>query len=116
MSAVISSVAPLHLGLRIFNRVGLGLNSLGLGHVTLDADHLLYRAQKKTGLSDFGPTSNWREGLERLIASYEQEARFTVLGRLGIRAFLDRVLEQRLMLFEVLRQHPEIHAKLGLTV
>ena len=49
--------------------------------VPLDADDLLERAARSTGLDDFGP-STWEEPYRRLVAALNEEAQLHVVGRL----------------------------------
>ena len=49
--------------------------------MTLDADDLEAAAREQTGLSDFGD-GHHREGLERLVASMNDEADLTDSGEL----------------------------------
>lgn len=67
-------------------------------------------ARAATGLSDFGPDTGWREGLNRLVAAVEamsppdqlrQIARQNIVGQLGT----------RLRFVEDDRKHPEIAAQ-----
>ena len=80
-----------------------GINAVGgvLGRVGVRAglapESLLAAAAKRTGLSDFGPPA-FREGLDRLTASLEDEASLTALGRVAARQRLISLLETRLRL------------------
>lgn len=97
------------LGLRVFNGAGAALRGLGLPLVRLDAGRLLATARKQTGLDDFGG-DGLHEPLRRLVASLEQEAGLTLLGRIVARDDLVRLLANRLRVAEVCKRHPEIGA------
>lgn len=68
---------------------------------------LLEEASRQAGLDDFGDPS-FREGLELLVSSYEQEARLSALGRGAVRGRLTQFLVNRLKLHDWLFRHPEI--------
>ncbi len=95
--------------LRLLNSVGGGLRAAGVPLVRLNESALLDRARKNTGLSDFGDDA-FREPLRVLLASFENEAALTVLGRIIARADTVRSLENRLHQVNTLKQHPEITA------
>ncbi len=97
------------LGLRLLNGTGAALRGLGLPLVRLDADTLLAKARRQTGLDDFGD-DGFREPLRRLLASLEREARLTLLGRIVTRNDIVRLLANRLKVVDVWKQHPEIEA------
>ncbi len=78
------------------------------GRVRVDDDSLLTAAQKRTGLSDFGPSS-FRDGMHALTSSLDAEAGLSPLGRMMARQMIVQLLVARLRLFELLRVHPEIH-------
>lgn len=60
---------------------------------------LLAAAQKRTGLSDYGPPT-FRDGLRVLLDSLDGEARLTTIGRIAARRRLLGLLETRLRLIE----------------
>jgi hypothetical protein len=70
---------------------------------------LLERAQAATGLADFGGDS-FREGLEILVASLDEEARLNTLGRAAMDMQIVDLLSQRLQVEDWYRRHPEIDA------
>lgn len=78
--------------------------------VRFDADALLAEAQKKTGLRDFG-SDDFREPLEVLLRSLDEEAQLTFVGRTAARMNTLRLLEQRLWFEEYRKRHPEIAAQ-----
>ncbi len=75
--------------------------------VTLDPDELEADAREQTGLSDFGDGYH-REGLERLVASMNDEADLTETGELMQRGRLGAHLVARLQVEATYREHPEI--------
>lgn len=95
------------LPVRALNAAGGALRTLGVPLVRLDEQSLLREASRRTGLEDFGD-ARFRKPLGLLLASLEGEARLTILGRTIARNDLLRLLENRLRLHRVLRQHPEI--------
>jgi hypothetical protein len=102
-----SLAARLPWPLRAMNRAGAALRGLGLPLLPLDAEGLMDRARKATGLDDFGDP-RFREGFDRIVASLDGEARLTALGRSVARSDLGRVLENRLRVTAVCSRHPEI--------
>lgn len=77
------------------------------GIVPLDADSLIATAMQNTGLSDFG-TDDWREGLQRMTQSLEEDADLNLMGRILGRGDLLRWLEGRLHIEDACKKHPEI--------
>jgi len=110
VSARVAAIRPYRpLGLRVFNGVGGALRAAGVPLVRLDEHSLLARAVKNTGLSDFGD-QDFREPLRVLLASFENEAALTLLGRIIARGDTVRTLENRLHFVDTLKRHPEITA------
>jgi hypothetical protein len=66
-------------------------------------------ATKQTGLSDFGSPS-YKQGFDRLIASLNEEARLTPLGRLIAQEEVLTALKNRVQLVAHHQQFPEIGA------
>ncbi len=75
--------------------------------VPLDAEPLIEAARQATGLKDFGE-GDWREDLDSLLWSMNEEANLTTLGRLMVRAELLRTLQVRLRLVAFWASHPEV--------
>jgi len=75
--------------------------------MTLDADALEAAAREQTGLSDFGDGYH-REGLERLVASMNDEGDLTETGELMQFGRLAAHLVARLQVEDTYRAHPEI--------
>ncbi len=85
-----------------------GINAVP-GRTTLDPGRLVQAAERRTGLSDFGP-GDWRDGLDGLCASLEDEAALNTVGRISARNHLLQLLVNRLQLeaarSEDVRQQP----------
>ncbi|MCH2173771.1 sulfotransferase [Myxococcota bacterium] len=75
--------------------------------ISLDEAGLLEAARRRTGLSDFGG-DDFREPLQVLLRSLEEEARLTFMGRLLARRDVFVLLCNRLKIVEAFRKHPEI--------
>ena len=105
-----SLVAQLPWPVRVMNRAGAVLRRAGVPLLPLDAELLMARARKATGLDDFGD-EDFREGFDQILASLEGEANLTILGRTVARSDLQRLLENRLRVADVARRHPEIDAE-----
>ena len=75
--------------------------------MTLNADDLESQARDETGLSDFGDPY-YREGLERLVASMNNEAELTEIGEIMQTMRLVAHLTARLGVENAYREHPEI--------
>lgn len=73
----------------------------------LQADEMIATAQRRTGLTDFGP-DYWREPFEILVRSAEEEADMHLFGRLWTRQELILFLETRLKIEAEYKAHPEI--------
>ncbi len=102
-----SELTPLPVGVRALNAVGRGIRALGMPLGRLDADALVASARKRTGLSDFC-VETFREGLRQLVASLEDDAHLSTLGRVIARTDIGQLLENRLQLQECRRHNPEI--------
>ena len=98
---------PRSLSVRLYNRVGGWLRTLGLPMGSLTESSLIARARRRTGLVDFGDES-FREPLGVLLRAYEQESELTPLGRLLVRASTVALLSNRLQVEAASREHPEI--------
>jgi len=71
------------------------------------ADDLLTAASEESGLTDFGDDS-FREGLERLVRSVNDEATLNELGEVVLPMLIRRLLRSRLEIEDWYRRHPEI--------
>lgn len=92
--------------LAAINRAGLALGKLGVGGGRLRASELMRAARSATGLSDFGDEA-FREPLDVLVESIDDEARLHPLGRLITKTRLLAALRMRLHVQEYLRRHPD---------
>ena len=95
------------LGVRFLNSLGALVNQLGWQPLPISEEKLLQAAKRATGLEDFG-SDEFRQPMAVLLQSLEQEAGLTTMGRLVARGDLQRLLENRLGMVELLKQHPEI--------
>lgn len=83
------------------------LDRAGLGPGELEPGELMEEGRRRTGLDDFGG-DEFREGLDRLVAGYEEDAALTPLGRVAVRTDLIRLLSNRLRLVADRTRHPGI--------
>jgi hypothetical protein len=97
----------LPLPIRIANHFGRWGRNIGLPLGQLDPERMIAAASKSTGLHDFGSDS-FRDPLERLVRSLEQEASLHALGRVIAKSDITRYLETRLQLEDWHARHPEI--------
>jgi Sulfotransferase family len=75
--------------------------------MTLDADQIEHEAREQTGLRDLGDPQ-FREGLDRLVRSFNDEADLTETGEVMQRMRLVSLLASRLQVEDTYRAHPEI--------
>ena len=97
----------LPLPVRSFNAVVRATWKLGRRPLALDVPSLLAAARAQTGLDDFGP-GTFREGLECLVQSLEDEARLSPLGRVIAQQEILMALTSRQQLFDYHRRFPDI--------
>ena len=71
------------------------------------ASELIEAAKRASGLDDLGEPS-FREGLERLVASADREARFHAAGAAAFDGQIVDLLIQRLRIEDWYGRHPEI--------
>ncbi|MFK7977016.1 MAG: sulfotransferase [Halioglobus sp.] len=96
------------LSIKLINRVGRGLNKMGLEKPALQpVETLLRKAKEQSGLSDFGDES-FVPALEKLTYSLETEARLSQLGRIAVHSMLMDCLKLRLGIMEYRKQRPEV--------
>jgi hypothetical protein len=98
------------MGVRALNRSLRLLGGLTPYGRLLSAERLHRLASKKTGLTDFGNPS-YRVGFDKLLASLNEEAQLTPLGRLIATEEVLTALTNRLQLEAHHQQHPEIGAE-----
>lgn len=94
---------------RAVNGIGALFGMVG-AKPSLDPDKLLTKATAQAGTDDVGPGS-FREGLDRLTASLDDEARLNTIGRLAAVTRLTGLLEVRARLLAWRRDHPEVAAE-----
>lgn len=94
------------LAVRAINSVG-GLAQRAGMRPRLDARTLINAAMRATGLHDFGPDS-YREGLDRLVTSLNDDAQLTTIGRIAARRRITNLLQTRLGLIDHRAHHPAI--------
>ena len=92
--------------IRAVNAIGGVVGRAGL-RPSLKPQSLLDAAAKSTGLSDFGDDA-FRAGFDLLLASLDEEARLTTIGRVAARKRLIGLLETRLRLIEHRRRNPMV--------
>jgi hypothetical protein len=91
---------------RAINTVGRIAGRAGL-RPRLEEPALLAAACRATGLDDFGG-DDFREGLQRLVASLDDDAGLTTIGRIAARRRILNLLTTRLRLVEYRRRHPAV--------
>jgi len=92
---------------RALNMGGWAMQEAGVSRPSLDPDGLLEAARQRTGLDDFGDAS-FEPPFRLLLASLQDEAGLSLLGRIAARQDLKRILSSRLRMEEDCRRHPEI--------
>ena len=75
--------------------------------VPLDPKSLIQSAIRETGYSDFG-VDDWREPFEVLCESFDEDADLNLLGRIRVRSELLLLLQNRLQIEAVYKEHPQI--------
>lgn len=95
---------------RFLNGLGHVLDRLGTRPARLDADRLIDRAERRTGLAAWG-SPDVRGPLRVLADALEDEARLNPLGRTIVHRDLDEQLAKRLRLEDLWRRQPEILAR-----
>lgn len=73
----------------------------------LNSADLMQKAVDATGLDDFGALT-FRNGLDRLVASFNDEARLSELGALMAEQAVLEPLTNRLVINDWIAQHPEV--------
>jgi hypothetical protein len=91
----------------VLDLLGRALDSVGIVPFPWDADALRMRAQRMTGLTDFGGST---EGLDVLCSSVASDVRLSLTGRIAQRDHLLRSLVTRLRLQELRTTRPELLA------
>ena len=102
-----SSRLELPLPYKLLNSLGKLAIALGLPIFLLDEQSVTDSARKQTGLTDFGDPY-YRQGLLRLLDSFENDANLHPIGRFMATERVVNYLVQRLRLVETRRTDPEI--------
>jgi hypothetical protein len=89
------------------NRLGRGLQVLGLKVPSLDPRILMATASRRSGLEDFGDLS-FIPALEVLVNGLESEARLSQIGRIATRVEILNGLTRRLQITDYRKQRPEV--------
>jgi hypothetical protein len=92
--------------MRLYNGIGRQLRRFGWRR-RLTLDSILQAARRWTGLADWGD-ERFFEPLERLLHSFEEDARLNSMGRLLIKLNCVHFASNRLRLQHALTAHPEI--------
>ena len=95
---------------RAGNAAGRALRSLGVAPGPFEAQALIERARRATGLDDLG-ADEIREPLDVLLRSLHAEGRLTLVGRIAARQDLQSLLAERLRLRADRQRHPQIAAE-----
>ena len=103
---VIAVARPPRL-IRLTNGVGECMNRLGLRPVDLSREHLMVKASKQTGLSDWGE-GDFQSALPLLLESLESEANLSLVGRVVEQQTILRLLSNRLKAQRDFTEHSEI--------
>ncbi len=93
--------------IRALNGAGPVLKLLGLEFGELTPSALKASAVRATGLEDFG-TPDFEEGLSVVTESLKADTDLSLLGRVGLRDYLELALSTRLSLQALRKQKPEI--------
>src|SRR6185437_7143630 len=102
---------PRPVPFRVLNAAYRAARKVGLHPLPLRKSAVMERAGKQAGgLTDFG-NPLFEEGLDRLIASINDEDRLNGFGRILATTHITNLLRQRLLVMEHVRQHPEIRAE-----
>lgn len=108
---------PRPLAIRFLNRLGAGLQKIGIDPIPLQPDTLLKRAKRQTGLSDFGdnstPSPTWmaddfRSGLIELCRSGREDGNLNFVGRYALYRQALQGLITRLQMVQLHRSQPQL--------
>lgn len=95
------------LPVRLLNGCGSLLDKSRIPRTSIRAVDLIETAKRRCSLDDFGE-GDFFEGLSRLLASCQREARLNLVGRIVLRADLIRTLCSRLFLQRDRKLYPNI--------
>ena len=76
--------------------------------IELNGDALMTQASQAAGLDDFGPM-DFVERMEVLLEALRTEAPLSPMGKIGAASQVGQLLQNRLLLADLLKRHPEIH-------
>jgi hypothetical protein len=96
--------------LRAFNAAGRLSGRAGL-QASLAPARIRRAAERRTGLSDYGPDDGWDEALARLTRDLDGPARLSAAGRIAVRGHLVALLANRLRIEADRRVHADIAAQ-----
>lgn len=99
----------LPLTFQLLNTFGKVTRAKRLRRFRFDENALLGEATRRTGLTDFGQLQ-FRNGLQTLLASTEQDTSLHLLGHLSLRRSVVESLINRLLLVEAQKRAPEVFA------
>lgn len=102
-----ASDIPRPFEVKLVNGVGRFLKRLGIEMSVLDDEALLKKAQKQTGLDDYGD-DGFREGYRVLLKSLREEADLNPIGRLVAKNTILRTLCNRLLVIDYIKKHPQV--------
>jgi hypothetical protein len=98
---------PMPRAYRLIDSLGSLVEKLGVPLTRMDTDTLHQLANRETGLSDFGDPY-YRDGLDVLLQSIENDANLHFFGRYGTRMVMFTYLSQRLLFVDAQKQSPDI--------
>lgn len=75
-------------------------------HTPMTAESVLARAERRTGLEDFGPR-DFETRLQLLVDDYRADSSMSEIGRRTVLGDLVRYASNRLLIEDYLRRHPE---------
>jgi hypothetical protein len=93
--------------IKLINRLGRGLHTIGIHVPSLSPKQLLTKAKKQAGLTDFGDES-FLPALDKLCESLNSEAKLSQIGRIAAQGMLLDNLKIRLQLTDYRKQRPEV--------
>jgi hypothetical protein len=102
-----NSKLDLPLPYKLLNSLGKLSMALGMSILRLDEQTVCDSARKQTGLKDFGDPY-YRQGLLRLLDSFENDANLHPIGRFMAKEMVVNYLIQRLRLVKARKKEPEI--------
>lgn len=93
--------------MRMLNKLGPSLSTLGLCEINEDPDFYMQWAQKKMGLKNFGDY-DLREPLQHLLATLKNEAGMSLFGRIATDKMIRRNLMNNLQMAQAFQDQPEM--------